>query len=161
MYMWKGFFCYPCDGEWVRIQNISVVHPARVFCDDLGMPRVPWGARVLFSQSGLFGGVIGPFEATAGAKKAPNRVQTPYDDVFYPCKMFWGRLELLSVSYLALSNFIQWNPVLWHFWDCDFERLKVRFFGVRPEFAPLFSEVILMILMAFSQKIFISAGNSE
>ena len=64
---------------------------------------------MLFSQPGLFGGLIGPFEATLGAKKAPNRAQTPYDDVFYPCKMFWDRLKLLRASYLALSNIIQWN----------------------------------------------------
>ena len=63
---------------------------------------------MLFSQSGLFGGVIGPFEANAGNKKAPNRVQTPYDDVFYPCKIFWG---LFGASQCVIFGVKQFYPV--------------------------------------------------
>ena len=72
------------------------------------------------------------------ALKAPEWVQMTHDDVFYPCEMFWGHLELPRAAFEVPGNFIQWNPEFWHFWDGNFECLKMAFFGVRLKFAPLF-----------------------
>ena len=96
------------------------------------------GALRSFSPNKVFlGERIGPF-GPLWVPKRPRWVQMTHDDVFYPCEMFWGHLELLSASFEVPGNFIQWNPEFWHFWDGNFECLKMVFFGVRLKFAPLF-----------------------
>ena len=51
----------------LKMHDITITHPDRVFYDVLDITRVPWGAQKLFSQLGLFWDNRVPFGTPLGA----------------------------------------------------------------------------------------------
>ena len=46
----KPPFLIVSAGKWVRVDNIRFARQHKVFCDVLGIPKVPWSTLDLFSK---------------------------------------------------------------------------------------------------------------
>ena len=113
-----------------------VVYPKRVIWDVLGLLIALCGAQALFSYQSYLGGELVHLEIPWGPRESLN--------VFYQCSLplvnVLGRFRASQCIIREACHFLPAELCFGQSWGAHFEWLKRAFFGVRPEFAPIFLE---------------------
>ena len=102
----KPPFLIVSGGKWVRVDNIRFARQHKVFCDVLGIPKVPWSTLDLFSKKSYFGGEMVHTEPNWCPKMGPEWAKCLVLVYFTPVKCF-GLIRNISVHhlrYLAISS---------------------------------------------------------